>query len=270
MLFEKHILPGVLFHTADGNDAVCDLSTITIKYFTAPILQSVESSADSTKCQDVYLSALQRHNTGKLEVIKGYYSVQKSYAYKIDSNLPDQQPKDCDRVNIWKVEEKQSDVNLALHAYHDVVTNAVDCVVIVTNDTDIAPALKMIREHHQNVCIGLVVPIRGESREPNADLSALAHWTRSGIRLDELSSSQLPRIVPHPKRSLHKPLSWYPNHEILTDIIEVSKKHGIPVGEVFKWMDIASPMLDNQKPIDMIETQAGAEAVLNYCRNYKR
>ena len=53
----------------------------------------------------------------------------------------------CDPVEIWKLEEKKSDVALSLQAYHDALTKQVDMVVIVTNDTDVAPSLQMIRDN---------------------------------------------------------------------------------------------------------------------------
>ncbi|TAZ03486.1 NYN domain-containing protein, partial [Rhizobium ruizarguesonis] len=40
---------------------------------------------------------------------------------------------------------KQSDVNLALHLYDDAVSGDVDQVVLVTNDTDLTPALEMLQ-----------------------------------------------------------------------------------------------------------------------------
>jgi 6-hydroxy-3-succinoylpyridine 3-monooxygenase len=79
-----------------------------------------------------------------------------------------------------EVEEKQSDVNLALQAYHDAITGQIVHAVIVTNDTDIAPALEMIRTHTQ-VLIGVVVPTTDDTRAPNTDLVKLAHWKRQHI-----------------------------------------------------------------------------------------
>ena len=50
------------------------------------------------------------------------------------------------KIPIYKTEEKGSDVNLALHLLNDAWLNAFDCAVIVSNDSDLAPALKMVKE----------------------------------------------------------------------------------------------------------------------------
>lgn len=53
----------------------------------------------------------------------------------------------------------QSDVSLALNAYSDAVRGEVEQVIVVTNDSDFAPAMKMVRRHTQ-VIVGLIVPTR--------------------------------------------------------------------------------------------------------------
>ena len=90
-----------------------------------------------------------------------------------------------------KLEEKQTDVNLALHAVKDALLGDIEHVVIVTNDTDIAPALNMIRAHTKAV-IGLVIPTTDHERIPNAELGNYAHWVRTHITEVEPKLAQLP------------------------------------------------------------------------------
>lgn len=54
---------------------------------------------------------------------------------------------------------------MALHAFKDAILGEIDHAVIVTNDTDIQPALEMINTLTP-VKIGLVVPTRHHQRIP--------------------------------------------------------------------------------------------------------
>jgi 6-hydroxy-3-succinoylpyridine 3-monooxygenase len=266
VLFETQILPSILF-TKDGTTATFELLSPSIKYFTAQILEKAAKATDSVACQSRYHDALRKKYINEIEIVEGYYSAVPSNASVIDENDPDKDPRDCQSIKVWKLEEKQSDVNLALQAYHDAITGVVDHIVIVTNDTDISPAMKLIREH-TNVILGLVIPTKNHERRPNAELKEYAHWTRTHITEAELLASQLPRVIPHGRHPVSKPDTWYPHQPIFQKIMEL----GIPVrgnkGSFYKWMSQPNPYLENQIPIDMIETEVGANAVLAYMQKY--
>jgi uncharacterized LabA/DUF88 family protein len=53
------------------------------------------------------------------------------------------------QVEVWKNEEKGSDVNLALHLLNDAWQDAFDCAVVVSNDSDLAEALRMVKAIHK-------------------------------------------------------------------------------------------------------------------------
>ncbi len=184
----------------------------------------------------------------------------------VDPGNPRRPPRECKEIQAWKLEEKQSDVSLALHAYHDALTKSVDQVVIVTNDTDIAPALQMIRQHTK-ATIGLVVPTRDHTRDPNAELADHSHWVRTHITFDELNKSQLPRVIPGRKATV-KPQSWYPNPELFAQILELAISIRGSRSDVFKWMDEPNPYLAGQRPINLIETVEGAGSVLEYIKTW--
>ena len=198
ILFKDHIIPSSAIHKSE---------LIGIKFFTAPILEKASKSLDSVSSQSRYHTALEKLYPNEIEIIKGYYSLTQSKVKIVDSNDPNKWARDCQDVLVWKIEEKQTDVNLALHAYHDAANGIVDQVVIVTNDTDIAPALKMIRDFTP-VEIGVVVPTRDHVRKPNVALSELAHWVRTHITDLELSNSQMPDVIIAGRRPTKKPASW--------------------------------------------------------------
>lgn len=242
------------------------LPSPSIKFFTAKIIESVARSTDSVSSQARYHTALRKLHDGRIELIEGYYAVNKMKVKVVDADEPNRPPRECKEVQAWKVEEKQSDVNLALQVYHDAITGQIDHAVIVTNDTDIAPALAMIRAHTQ-VLMGVVVPTTDHTRPPNTDLVKLAHWTRRHINSSELAACQLPRVIPG-KRPTIKPDSWYGQPELLKEIMELA----IPVrgsrASAYKWMEQPNPYLDNEIPIELAETVEGAARVLEYIRSW--
>ncbi|WP_095092828.1 antitoxin Xre/MbcA/ParS toxin-binding domain-containing protein [Pseudomonas sp. Irchel 3A5] len=266
-LFEKHILPSALVRDDEGRIAQSSLLPFhTIKLFTAKIVESVARAPDSVSSQARYHTALRKLYAGRIELIEGYYAVNKMKVRVVDSEHPFRLPRECHDILAWKVEEKQSDVNLALHAYHDAITGQIDHAVIVTNDTDIAPALSMIRAH-TCVRIGVVVPTTDHTRLPNTDLVKLAHWTRRHITLNELAACQLPRVIPG-KRPTTKPESWYAQPHLMKEILELA----IPIrgnrAAAHKWMEQPNPYLEGKRPIDLANTAEGASQVLAYIRDW--
>lgn len=260
-LFEKIVLPSSIA-PVNGQPASFTFCPLAIKYFTAPILEQAASADDSLKCQEIYHAALTKHQPARLEIIKGYYSLTQARAKLIDTSNPKRWPKYCQPVAIWKLEEKQSDVNLALHAFKDATLGEVDQVVIVTNDTDIAPALEMIRQVTDAV-VGVVIPTTDQQRRPNKALVDHAHWVRSHITNDELRSAQLPRVVTFGKKTYSKPDSWYARPELLQRALQLGTTKLGARNKVFQWLQKPNPHWDGRCPIDMLET-AEAELVVQF------
>lgn len=266
-LFERHILPSALVKDEEGRIRQSILlESPSIKFFTAKIVESVARAADSVSSQARYHTALRKLYETRVELVEGYYAVNKMKVKVVDPDCANRAPRECREVQAWKVEEKQSDVNLALQAYHDAITGQIDHAVIVTNDTDIAPALQMIRAH-TTVLIGVVVPTIDQRRPPNTDLVKLAHWKREHINPHELATCQLPRVIPGRKATI-KPESWYAQPELLKAILELAAPVRGSKAAVFKWMEQVNPYLGDQRPIDMIDSHSGANQVLEYIRNY--
>lgn len=183
---------------------------ISVKYFTADIRAKVSPRGQiAWTAQQSYLRALQTLYPQKISIIKGYYSLEKAKL------LVYQQPPDQERrLDVWKLEEKQTDVNIALEAYRDASKGDAEQLVFVTSDSDIAPVLEAIQEDFSDILkIGVIFPIRkssgeGARRPVNKQLSSLADWTRRHITGEELTASQLPNQVPTRKRPISKPDYW--------------------------------------------------------------
>jgi len=147
--------------------------------------------------------------SSKFEIIKGYYSLERAV-------LPRYKKPPCkkDTIEVYRLEEKQTDVNIALHAYRDATKKLCDQIVIVSNDTDLEPLVKMIREDmKEHIKIGVIAPIRKSKdgklpRQHNRSLSEYADWTRQHILEEELESSQFPIKIPTNKKPIIKPDYW--------------------------------------------------------------
>lgn len=178
-----------LFKTVLGEEN----SLIQVKYFTARV-QATDYDPQINIRQDTYLRALERH-CPEVETHLGHFLRHKVFAE--NANPP---PK---RIEIIKTEEKGSDVNLALHMLNDAWLNAYDCAVIVSNDSDLALSLKLVKEQQKKV-IGLITP-GVPRRNPSWQLRQYASFIKV-IRPWALAKSQLPS--PIPDTEIKKPKGW--------------------------------------------------------------
>lgn len=110
-----------------------------IKYFTARVQPSI-SDPDVNVRQDTYLRALAAH-CSNVELYFGHFL---RHPVRMEHVNPPPST-----VEVWKNEEKGSDVNLALHVLNDAWHNAYDCAVIVSNDSDLAEALRLVKARHK-------------------------------------------------------------------------------------------------------------------------
>jgi uncharacterized LabA/DUF88 family protein len=165
---------------------------ISIKYFTA--LVSGKFDPDQPIRQKTYIRAIQKY-IPRLSVYYGHFLSHEIFA-------PLAKPEGNKRfVRIIKTEEKGSDVNLAIHVLNDAWLDLYDCAVIVSNDSDLAESLKLVKEQHNKV-IGLITPGKGH---PSRELLRYADFTKR-IRKGVLAISQLPD--PIPGTTIYKPKVW--------------------------------------------------------------
>jgi 6-hydroxy-3-succinoylpyridine 3-monooxygenase len=157
-------------------------------------------------------------------------------------------------------------VNLALHACKDALQDGIENIVFVTNDTDIAPAVAMIRQCAPKVLIGLVIPTTDGQRRPNVALKEYAHWTRNSIKTEELMQAQLPRVIPHKKSAIVKPDSWYANPTFLKEALALGERKGKTRSAVFRWLDTANDHYQGKTPLEILESDGGM-CVVEYLRS---
>lgn len=182
-----------------------------VHYFTAPAKEAFATHRrDSVIAQQSYHRALlARHQVPLFQMKLGNHAFDRQGALlpRYVEGLP------CDkndRVRVWSLEEKQTDVNLALAMYRACSKGACGQVVVCSNDSDVEPVLAAIREDFPEVRIGVVTPATpgDEHRRFSRSLAAHAHWVRRHITDDELQAAQLPDQVPTQKKPAKKPAHW--------------------------------------------------------------
>lgn len=179
---------------------------VCVKYYTAPVMGKFAShGSKACEAQDQYHRALNSPHTNTVHVINGSYTATKATPMRY-KNPPDK----TDRVTAWKLEEKQTDVNLALDMYRDAIKNACDQIVVCTNDSDIVPALKYIKSDAPTIVLGGILPRPStEKHRPITEsIRSELDWMRKHIRLEELAAAQFPDRVPTRKKPVTRPDYW--------------------------------------------------------------
>lgn len=184
-------------------------SLSAVKLFTAYAKASFSSHGQASAiAQQSYHRALSTLYPEILHIVLGNHSHDKNGA--LLPTFIDGVPYDRSvRSRVWKIEEKQTDVNLALTLYRDAAKGLYDQLVICSNDSDIEPALVALKEDFPALTIGIVVPLsRTGPRPPSASLIQHSHWSRKYILDEELAQAQLEAQVPTQKKPIKKPSHW--------------------------------------------------------------
>ena len=165
--------------------------TIThIKYFTT-LIKPVAQDNRPKQRQETYIRALETH-IPKISVSYGHF-----LRYKI--LMPRAEPPHK-MVKVIDTEEKGADVNLSVHLLNDAWLDKYDCGVVVSNDSDMAEAMNLVKKHHEKI-LGLVTP----SERTSKHLRKYADFVKT-IRKADLKKSQLPNPIPN--SNITKPKAW--------------------------------------------------------------
>ena len=173
-----------------------------IRYFT-----SVAKNNDSAKRQDIYLRALGALNN--FDIIRGKHKkrqvrgklIRKRFGKEYVSNK---------KVKIEKYEEKETDVNIASYIVYDSCKEDIDCVVLISNDTDLQTPLNIAKRKLKKRVV-VITPTKRLERNSNViqvnkahtDLKKVSH-TNIKITEKHLKNSQFPDKV----GKVFKPKHW--------------------------------------------------------------
>lgn len=106
-------------------------------------------------------------------------------------------------VRVIKTEEKGSDVNLATHLLMDAFDDLFDVAVVVSNDSDLAEPMRLVRQR-----FGKTIGILGHrSTRVSGKLKPLANFIRT-FHSGALASSQFPHQLTDANGAFQKPNQW--------------------------------------------------------------
>ena len=203
-------LPALLAHIIRIEH--CDSTLAAVSFFTSGVKPSLASRGIASKeAQDTYIRALISRG---VDVYYGRHQLESGKAPRfVDKNTPASR---LDQVNIWKLEEKETDVHIAISLYRLAARQSglkpqerIQQLVLVSADTDMTPALQALREDFPELRIGVVLPHReGIKRAPPGSLKAHSHWMRHVVTVEELARHQFPTRVPTLKKPAIKPEYW--------------------------------------------------------------
>lgn len=170
-----------------------DLEILKVHYFTAIVSSKISDPLAPTR-QKSYLRALESLGD-KITLHHGRMRIE-----EIGLTLKDPAKT---KVKAYKATEKESDVGLASQMVHDAHTTEADYLILLSNDTDFSPALRLIK-NHTNKKIGLVCPntkVAGDLAATNLDKVWILDSTKFG-------DAQLPPSVKDEFGEVTKPSSW--------------------------------------------------------------
>jgi len=180
--------------------ALCDHllprnTVIKIKYFTA-VVNNTPSDRHKANRQQTYLRALR--TLTRIEIILGTF-----LSHEVVMPLANPMPGGARFARVIKTEEKGSDVNIAAHIINDGHRNAYDVAVLISNDSDLAEPVRIVREELKKA-VGVINP---HKQHPSQSLIRYASFVKQ-IRQGVLAVSQLPTLLNDSHGVISKPTTW--------------------------------------------------------------
>lgn len=186
-------------------DALCqklcrDADVNQIRYFTA-LVDPYPTNPDNRARQLTYLRAL--GTIPHLTVHRGRFATnEKARPLAIPNARRPTPVAPLQMVHIVEREEKGSDVNLASYLLLDACRQAYDLAVVVTNDSDLAEPIRLVRSEF-DLKVRIVNPRKGLAY----DLRGIADFY-SNIKLWIVQQSQFPSTLTDAVGVFRKPARW--------------------------------------------------------------
>lgn len=172
-----------------------------VHYFTAKIKPNASPDKQAPQRQQMYLRALD--TLPDLTVTFGTFRTDKRHMieHPVKTTF-------CGsfylKTAVRKVEEKGSDVNLAAHLIFEALTLDASHYVVLTNDSDQAGALRLLKGH--GVKTGIIFPM--ESARGSKELANTEPDFTGFVLREHLAKSQLPDRLQTPSGWVHRPPKW--------------------------------------------------------------
>ena len=182
-----------------------------LKWIDLRALSQVFLKALSEKLVDVfYFSSYADHIVGSVQRQKIYLKALELKAVTPILGHFKEKNRKCPKcLHKWTGhEEKETDVNIALFILDLAYQDAFDRAIVISNDSDLAPAIRMIRKRFPEKCITTVAP--PHCLHSNELIKASSDKTK--IRIEHLERCLLPTVVTDASRlvSVSRPKEYAP------------------------------------------------------------
>jgi len=172
-----------------------------IRYFTARV-QALQHDQQAPVRQDVYLRALR--TIPNLTIHEGHFAYRPTVfpQYPLAYLNPSKPPL---AVQVLRMEEKGSDVNLATYLLVDCFNNDFDEAVVISNDADLSVPIEMVTTRFKKV-VGIINPHpRSKLSRDLAKVAPIYIWT---INKKVLAACQFPTKLTDSRGTFEKPSMW--------------------------------------------------------------
>ncbi len=180
------------------NEMYPELSIKRIRYFTA----KVDPRKDDPDIQDRQKAILRALRTiPNLSIIYGRF---RGHYVRLPSG-DDYRKGMVNLVEVFKTEEKGSDVNLAAYMMNDAYKKEIEVAVLISNDTDFLSPLKFLKG--RQIKVWILSPTTRPNRKPASLLINCADRADE-ITVDKLRDCQFPTVLKDGNGTFSKPASW--------------------------------------------------------------
>ncbi|MCH8837721.1 MAG: NYN domain-containing protein [Candidatus Marinimicrobia bacterium] len=180
------------------NEIYPELSIKRIRYFTAKI----DPRKNDPGIQDRQKAILRALKTiPNLSIVYGMY---RSHYMRLPSG-GDYRKGIVNFVEVFKTEEKGSDVNLATYMMDDAYRGEIEVAVLISNDTDFLSPLKFLGG--RQIKVWILSPTTRPNRSPASLLINLADRADE-ITVDKLRDCQFPTILSDKDGTFTKLTNW--------------------------------------------------------------
>lgn len=174
---------------------------VAAKFFSAKVT-ALPGNPQQPMRQMIYWRALR--TLPNLSIIEGDFRTRKTRA-KVVTPPPN-------TIEVFKTEEKGSDVNLGAHLLMDGFLGLYEAAIVITGDSDLVTPIRMVRSQLLKP-VGVLNPQRlsGPNCRPvrqSAGLQNAASFYQNGVSWNQLANAQLPPSLADSHGTFMKPLTW--------------------------------------------------------------
>lgn len=162
-----------------------------VHYFTARI-KGTAGDPKAPERQDAYLRALR--TVGGVEIHTGHFIREASSMLRVDGK---------GKIDVWKIEEKCSDVNIGSHMFLDAVQDDCEVFALITNDADLRMPVRMLTgpPFHREVWVF--------NPTPRPKCNHFKPTIHLNLRVEPLEAAQLPELVRRQRgEPIRRPVEW--------------------------------------------------------------